>query len=192
MERFSWVLDILPKILGWTGSVFGFFLVSWRWIRRALRAIRLADDFHHHFGDRCVEDIKRFVDEIRRCHTESEIRHRLAENYLLIGVYICNRDGLLTWANEHLCERFGLDMHSLEGNGWLSALPEEDREDAYNHWMAAVRNHIPYDCRYTIINQRTNKVQAMRTRAYSIRDDKNEVQCYVGYVVEDVSDNEKE
>ena len=70
----------------------------------------------------------------------------------------------------------------MKGFGWLNSIDQIDRERVHKTWLYSVNNNIPYDCSYTIINQRNKNLYKVSAQAISVVDDNDQVVCYVGYI----------
>ena len=95
-------------------------------------------------------------------------------------IYECSPDdgGGCIFANEHLCDLFGLSEEDMLGNGWIEGIEPEERERVYTIWTSAVEKKIPYECSYTIRNVKTGKRFNATTRALPLHHDEK----LIGYL----------
>lgn len=84
-------------------------------------------------------------------------------------IYECEPSGECIFANEHLCDIFGLSEADMLGNGWIEGITPNERERVYTIWKSAVEKKIPYECSYTIRNVKTGKKYDATTRALPLR-----------------------
>lgn len=66
----------------------------------------------------------------------------------------CDKDGKMTFANQALCELFGLWEEDMEGTGWLTAVDERDRASIWENWVHAIEVNIPFSATFVVISQR--------------------------------------
>lgn len=164
------------------GIILGLVTKGRRLIIYAVRSINLGHRFHNTFGDTPAETIKDLYDSIQCSYDTMEVRQRIAEKFIKLGIYICSPEGKCIWSNECLNEIFGLDSEDMKGNGWLKAVAEKDRVRVNEHWIYCVRNKISYECDYCIHNHRNDTYTNVTTNAIAVLDDRDEIQCYVGYL----------
>lgn len=98
------------------------------------------------------------------------------------AVYVCRPDGYNVWASEALCRLFGMSKDAMAGNGWATAIIEEDRVRAVTRWKDCVKTRTPYSDTYTIMVNGSRKT--VETKAYEYVNELDEVVLYVGCVVE--------
>ena len=94
-------------------------------------------------------------------------------------IYECATDGRCVFANEKLCDLFGLSESDMLGNGWLEGILPEERERVHSTWIFAVKKSIPYECAYTVRNCKTGEKYKAITRALPLSHDE-EVIGYLG------------
>lgn len=171
------------KLGGWIVALTGFALAVARYGVNLFRDWRAIRDFRDQWGDAPAQEIRKVVDVLRHSASTGEMRHRLAERHLQIGIYFCGTDGKCIWVNSYLGELWGIDRASCLDYGWLSVIDQSDRERVHRLWTNCVQTGIPYETKYTIINAQTKQPHNIYTQAFPIvRDGK--IECYVGQVFE--------
>lgn len=173
------LLTNIPQIVGWATAVGGFLLVFWRRIVAVLRAAGLSDRLHMRFGVDPVEQLFTSIASLRRVHSEIDIRQRILAEHIQLGIYVSSPDGACTWANEVICELFGLNSEEMKGYGWLTSVKESDRRRVHEEWRYAVDQGIPYSNHYFIVVD-GNEI-AVESRACAAVVD-GVIICYVAWV----------
>jgi len=174
-------LDLVLKSLAVFGAIGGCIAAFWTRLASAVLAARAAHSLAGVFGEEAGPEIQRLFAIIARSDGEQQLRQRVVESHLKIGVYECDLSGKCIWCNPYLAELFGLDSERMRGYGWLSAIVPDERIDVQKRWRISVDQGIPYDDTYTIENQRTMKRVRCRSRADLVKAD-SEPLCYVGWV----------
>lgn len=184
-ETITWAVNNYATILSGITFIFGLIVVCKKWIINAIRSINLSSRFHVHFGNFPADKIKEIHETIRKSHNILEIRQSISEKYLQIGIFMCEADtGKCLWSNDYINEFFGLDSAAMKGFGWLLAIDEEERSKVHEVWMNAVKNKTPYDCEYTVINQRDQTKRCVVAHAIAVLDEFDKIVCYVGYITQ--------
>lgn len=125
------------------------------------------------------------ADKINRIEAElyiSKTRQRLLWSTMDTGYYECNTQGECVFANNKLCEMFGLSQEQMHGNGWLRAIDERQRPEVHRRWHEAIQARIPYDETYDIINQETGDKKKCRATIFACYNNKQEPLYYFGTV----------
>lgn len=176
----EWLELVLKSVavLGIAGGLFAALRVR---VARAFTAARAAHSLADIFGDNAGSEIQRLFAIIARSDGEQQLRQRVLESHLRIGVYECDLDGKWLWVNPHLAEMFGIDERNMRGYGWLSAIVPEERVTAQKSWRTSIEHGIPYEDIYTVENQRTRSRVRCRTRAELVKSDDVPL-CFVGWV----------
>lgn len=175
---------MLAKVGGLCLGIASGVLLVFKFVGRTLRAIRVSDALHRHFGDDPAKTVHALICGGRQHLSEFDIRQRIIERSLHLGIYQCAPDGKCCFANDVLCDILGIDSRDATGYGWLNAVV--DRKSAFEKWQFAVANQIPYRDEYVIENRREHTRTRARTEAFpaTAGDAGNAViVCYVGYVV---------
>lgn len=179
----NWIIANYGTISLVLVTLFGAIFKIRRYVKDAIRTVVLSNRFHTVFGDTPAENIKKVHDAIQSSNNILEVRQQVCCLYLKIGVFICSLDGRCTWTNDYMNELFGLDSKDMKGFGWLSAVEQSDRKRVHEAWLYSVEEGIAYDCDYTICNHRDNSIIPLRATAVCVLNNKDEKECYVGYVI---------
>jgi PAS domain S-box-containing protein len=163
-------------------TLIGLLLKFRKCAKNAIRTFLLSNDFYNLFGDTPASTIKMLHDSVQKSNDILEVRMRISERYLKIGLYVCDLEGKAVWLNDVICEMFGLDSRSMLGFGWLQAIHQHDRERVNEEWMYAINKELTYNSSYTICNCRSNISLNVKTTAIAVVDDKGKNVCYVGYL----------
>ncbi len=184
MEKLiNWCIANYGTLAAICTTLFTVFLFGRKWVKDAIRAIILGNKFHTIYGNDPVQCIRELHETIQRSHDTLEIRQCISEKYMQIGIFMCqNTTGKCVWTNQYLNDIFGLDSTDMRGFGWLNSIDPIDRERVHKVWIYSVNNNIPYECNYTIINQRNGNLYKVAAHAISVVDDKDTVVCYIGYM----------
>lgn len=184
-EYLKWGAENYGSIIAFSGTGLSIFLFFRRWIFNAIRSINIGIKFHNVFGDKPVEKIKETHDKLSHEANKLSIRLDIHEKYLSIGLFICEpKEGRCIWTNDYLNSLFGLDSSDMHGYEWMSAIRQEDKEKVYNHWKFSIDHNTPYECEYSIINQRSKELKRVIATAVAAVDESGETVCYVGYITE--------
>lgn len=182
MDILKYVLDNYGTISLLVVTVVGFIVKFRRFIKNAIKSFMLGNRFYAVYGEDPVQAIKQIHEAIQNAHNTLEIRQSISEKYLKIGVYICSTTGKCIWANDQICEIFGLDSSDMKDFGWLSSIETSERKRVHENWMYAVTNQISYTESYVVCNHRNGEKIKISTEAIAVVDDSDEIQCYVGYI----------
>lgn len=114
-----------------------------------------------------------------------EARFFAQQNQQLTATYNCDVKGNCTFSNTALSNLFGMHYSEMIGKGWLRAigLSQSERESVYEEWMNAVRNDLPFECIYNVVNQKTGDQYKCKTKADAQRKKDGTVMFYLGTVI---------
>lgn len=178
--------DIAERLGGWIVAGAGTLAVFWRRIRRLFDILRAGDGLHREFGPDAATQIRAMLERVTRSTDELQVRQKIAEQHLRIGIYICRPDGRCSWANDYLCELFGRSQDQMHGFGWIDAVHDDDRKRVYEEWHFATENVLPYRTTYAVVHG--GDVVPVKTEAFAVTHGKRvdgDVVFYVGFVIED-------
>ncbi|RJX31894.1 MAG: PAS domain S-box protein [Desulfurivibrio sp.] len=121
-------------------------------------------------------ELRKAVEEELRC---SERRFRQLVSMSPAGIYLTDRKGRCTYANERWCAMAGLSPDEAAGLGWLKSLHPEDRAYVKSAWgkMVASAGHWGMEYRFRNKSGATVWVYGL---ANPLLDDKGKVTGYIG------------
>jgi PAS domain S-box-containing protein len=123
---------------------------------------RMDHDFSPNSGKSMRDCIDRIDDSIRL----GELRSKMISNSLVsTGTYECDADGNWTWVNNALVEMFGMSKDEMLHQGWLMGVKHTERQHVWEQWHIAIKNDIPYEAEYTVVNQKTRVESKVRVTA---------------------------
>ncbi len=150
---------------------------------RLLRSLDLSDHLHERFGH---EKASSLAEELHGSYVDGavrEVRIALLERRSSAAIYVCDATtGECTYANTELAELFGMDAADFAGRGWTDAVPSDERAVVFAGWLHAVKEHLPYEREYGVINRRTGEQFRVHTRAYPAKLKSGKIVWYVGTV----------
>ena len=118
------------------------------------------------------------ADQIRDIRDEQIVgtmRQQIVWANLEVGYYECDTNGMCVYANQKLCDLFGLSHEQMKGNGWLKAISGTDeRSKVWRDWQSALKHELPYEACYKVRNQINGEVFKCRTVAYICRNKQGE------------------
>ncbi len=158
----------------WSVCRFGMFLY---------RCWRNDADLKKELGDRPIPKLVSFYRDVTAAHGEIAIRQRIAERHIEVGICVFDQDGKCTWANDWLCEAFGLDSANMRGWGWLAAIARDDQRRVHDAWALAVEQGVPYEEEYTVEPGNRSVPWIALTQTWPVATDEGVIICYVGEIV---------
>lgn len=177
-------LEITLAIFGVVAAVGGVFAFGFRSVRQLVRAWSAVGVLHAELGDEPITRLLEILRDIEASHGELEIRQRLAERHLEIGVYVCDKHGKCTWANDWLCESLGIDSSRIKDYGWISAIATSEQVRVHEHWQKCVASGLPYEETYQVEPSNPDLPRwTARAGAWPVSNRAGDIVCYVGYIV---------
>lgn len=140
----------------------------------------LSTEFSINSGKSIKDQITRIDNAVRLAELRSKL---IASSFSNIGMYECDPQGKCIWANSALCDLFGLPHEEVLGNGWLSGVMDDEREDVLEKWLTSIEHNIPYDTTYTVRNNKTHEVFKVKTSAMSNKSVDGKILGYYGQMV---------
>lgn len=181
MAQFDDWLTTILSVLGGISALGGISFVAYRYLRRLYRIWLSIDSLHAEFGNDPIKKLAAIIRAMEVDSNEAELRQRIIENHLGIGVYVCSTDGRCTWCNDTLIQGFGIDSAAIIGFGWTAALDPADRERTIKTWVNAVKESLPYKERYRVIPPNGLQPWNAVTEAWPVVVGGKMI-CMVGYV----------
>lgn len=163
-------------------AVFGLLAKLRRYVNGTIASVLFSVKLHDLFGDNPAQSLKDFCVNTRKDLDTNEIRIKIIERLLKIGIFISGVDGKYLFTNEAFNELFGLDSQEMIGFGWLQSVQYNDRKKVHEEWLYAVKEGIEYNASYTIINHRTQEEIPIMVAASPVFNDKNEKVCHIGCI----------
>ena len=100
-----------------------------------------------------------------------------------VGIFRTDAEGLTTYVNPKWCQLSGLARTDAMGNGWLKAVPPEDRERLGLHWQNSVETKGISTSEYRFLHP-DGKVVYVKGQAVPEYDEKDNVTGYVGTITD--------
>jgi PAS domain S-box-containing protein len=122
-----------------------------------------------------ITDRRRATEALR----ESEERFRALANSVPTFVWICDRNGKVTFLNEAWSAYTGLLQEESVGHSWFSALHPDDLEISLEIWEDARRQRVPYEVEVRYRN-RDGLYRWFISRAVPVEDASNGVVSWFG------------
>lgn len=150
------------------------------YVRRFYRMQAILADIEKQFGAQAALVLKAAMVRGEKQGVQTASRLDAMCDAQNLAMYECSSAGLCTWVSEPLATMFGLSRADMLGDGWLKSILH--REDVYHAWTFSVHNRIPYDARYSVVNQITKVERRAETSAKAVLSTGGEVLCYIGIV----------
>jgi PAS domain S-box-containing protein len=116
----------------------------------------------------------------------SEERFRTLAANAPIGVFLTDRDGLITFVNDRHSAITGRETEDVSGEQWTEVLHPEDRDAVATRWQKAGREDRDFGAEYRSIRP-DGRVVWLYGRSAALRDEKGAVTGFVG-TVSDITD----
>lgn len=115
----------------------------------------------------------------------SEARFRTVAEYAPLGVFMCDAEGKLVYANATLARILDASLDAIKGTAWLTRVHADDRVGVGEGWRACVAQGDPFHHDHRIV-QGDGTIAWIRVNAGPVRRD-GRVIAYVG-VCEDITE----
>ena len=123
----------------------------------------LGGEFTKNGGKSIMDRILRIDDNTRLAELRSKL---IASNLVTTSMCEFDRSGKLTWANKAFLSFTGLDLSSLQDNGWFVTIDEDVRERVWNLWNYSIHAGIPFESEFHIKNQVNGTVKNVKCTVY--------------------------
>ncbi|MDB6151662.1 MAG: Histidine kinase [Chthoniobacteraceae bacterium] len=125
------------------------------------------------------------TEELRRRQIleQSEERYRVLVELSPQGVWFGRADGFITFCNQHWINLTGLSLEETEGDGWLRAIAQEDRERVLGVWQEAVRTGRETEVEMPVRTRHGN-FRWYLARAKPVRDENGDVRHWIGIAID--------
>ena len=129
--------------------------------------------------------------ETERALREAEEVFRALSASSMLGIFMMDAGGNLTYANPNYRKFLGLTLAESLGRGWLQALPPEYRERSVEAWDTFVRDggRGQYSCECHL-QPRSDKVLWVQVRAFAMRSEGGQSTGFVG-TLEDITERKQ-
>jgi len=92
----------------------------------------------------------------------------------------CDSEGKLAYVNGAWLQLFGISNEQAMSEGWLAAIPEEDRESLLSEWNSRVIDQSEGTIEFFVINQITNEKIKLKSVYAMIFDDDYNITKIIG------------
>ena len=110
---------------------------------------------------------------------ESELTYRTLGEAIDYGVWMCDADGLNTYASESFLRMVGRSFAEIQEFGWLDRLPPQDVEPTVEHWMHCVRTGEDFEHEHHF-RSATGETRNVLAIGRPIRNAQGEIRKWVG------------
>ena len=100
-----------------------------------------------------------------------------------VGVFYATPDGECTYVNDRWCEISGMTEEQALGPGWREALHPDDRDEIYEKWASAAKNHKMFKAEYRFLTP-ANKTTWVMGQAMAHEDKGGHIVGYVGSITD--------
>lgn len=114
---------------------------------------------------------------------ESRRRFQTLANVSPVGIFRTDASGYTTYVNPRWCEISGLSPEEAEGNGWITAVHEEDRVKLQSEWSNAALAKRPSRADYRFIKPDKSIAWVMGQAVPETNED-NRIVGYVGTITD--------
>jgi PAS domain S-box-containing protein len=114
---------------------------------------------------------------------ESEERYHTLTEVSPVGIFRTDTNGLTTYVNPRWCQISGLSYEKALGNGWLSAVHDDDRKLLFKGWENANFNQEISLSEYRFVLP-NGGISWVMGQAIPERNSKNEIVGYIGTITD--------
>ncbi|TRX10957.1 PAS domain S-box protein [Flavobacterium gawalongense] len=114
---------------------------------------------------------------------ESEQRYLTLTEVSPVGIFRTDAAGLTTYVNPRWCQISGLSYQEALGNGWLSAVHNDDEKLLFNGWENATYNQEISLLEYRFVRP-DGSISWVMGQAIPERNTKNEIVGYIGTITD--------
>lgn len=87
-----------------------------------------------------LEHLGQGLDVVQATLAMIHVRQRMYDRLLDNATITTDADGRLTWASEGFMKMTGCTLDEIKGDGWISALHQDDRHMVVEEWRSAVED----------------------------------------------------
>lgn len=122
-----------------------------------------------------VEDLQIKLNQVK----EKNKLFDLLTEHSPFAFYETDGDGNCTFVNKKWQELTGLSFEEALGEGWQSALHEDDKEEIFAQWKKKGSSALPSNMEYRLKNKQGKTTWILET-SQAIRNSRNEITGYIG------------
>ena len=115
---------------------------------------------------------------------KSEARYRVLADLNPHGIWMGDREGNVTYANQGILDFFGLALEDFGNEGWLVGVHPEDQQGVLDAWRSAVASGEDYDVEARMIRARDGRARWWWIRAQPVRDDSGKILDWLGVAID--------
>jgi len=144
----------------------------------------IAKQFDNNGGNSLRDVIDKMLEKVGGLERELYIarqRERTIFSMMPLGVYECDAAGLCVFVSNAWCQASGLSAEKALGNGWMTSIHEDDRDEVVSEWQACVAMFREFDMEYRFRSPE-GRVTRVHGRSTVIRDREGRVAQFVGTV----------
>ena len=169
------------------GTILGFafkYLFKWcidgvHMLKKITKALDTLEKISNEVVTNGGKSLKDTVNRIERRQVIQQgfVRHLL--NHQPVGIFETDNKGNYLWVNPTYLDVVGRQLDELIGRGWISCIHPEDRERISVEWSNAVsqERESNFECRLVCDE---NVVTRVRFKANPVRNERDEIVCYLG------------
>lgn len=129
-----------------------------------------------------VNRLEASVDTVRRNQAIGQDRIRAMLNDAQDGHFEADSEGAWHWTNSTLLRLLDKPHDELNGFGWVNAVSEETRDDIYQRFASAVRQHRTFEARVELAHRKAGLPWSVWVRCHPLRDAEQRVTGFFGVV----------
>lgn len=162
-------------------KIFTFFLKHMRKVNATLSGfveiIPVLTEVAKEFRPNGGSSMRDAIDRLEKKSSLSEQRTRALISCLDIPCFESDAKGQCVWVSKKWTELAGISLEEAQGNGWVVALPEHERERVFEEWQSAIEQEREFVLTYDFGLNKQTKVKAVST---VVRDKKDNIISFFG------------
>jgi PAS domain S-box-containing protein len=181
---------ILASIVTLGGSLFALSKVAlflWGHIKEANRTVtnflklipeleKMTLEFKPNNGQSLFDILKRLENNLG--YTDQKIK--VIASCMGIAAFETDKYGLYTFVSKQWSEATGSSYDEAEGNGWLNAIDEENRNEVFKEWESCLKQNREFHCTAKLANQEDKEISIV---AWPIRNLDGSVEKFFGILI---------
>lgn len=126
--------------------------------------------------------LERIEDELTILRESNQLRGDLC-GMCMTASFECDPDGRCTTVSASLARMFGMEHDDMLGWKWMDGISTADeRKQAFDVWMSAVKSGLPYRHTYHVTNRQTGETFICEAKTKAITGKSGKVIRYFGTV----------